>query len=474
MAEDEARAGSDAGAGSDRPTESGAAESGAAGSGAAFVLDLDGLDLAGLLTSLGAAPGGELADQETVLAEETAAIEAAGGGTVRDVTGELAELLPAGPALAGWLAGAAPAGLSDWDLPGVAACYRKVASWAQAGELRAVATVASRAAARDEHIGTDDEGLASLSASAAGEVSLALSMSHYGATWWAGLGISLAWRLRATGAALAAGTIDLTRARIIAEATALLDDDTARAVEAVVLPKAGQQTTGQLRAALKRAILTIDPGGADDRRRRAEREAKVSLYPDHDGTAALAGSSLPGVHAAAAMARITALARALKSSGATGGIDLLRAHVFLGLLLGTMPPVPQGGDESPDQPPGPGGEAGSGGAGSGGPGGAGGRMGRGRVAVGREARGLVVRGRTALDPAMGGRTTPGQTAGATLANSTMACRAKARARRGGTGGPSTTKTRTTAAWRRNRRGPGPSCQGLDFRPRGHARHRWKK
>ena len=36
------------------------------------------------------------------------------------------------------------------------------------------------------------------------------------------------------------------------------------------------------------------------------------------------------------MARITALAKAMKASGAGGGIDVLRAHVFLGLLLGTL------------------------------------------------------------------------------------------------------------------------------------------
>ena len=40
------------------------------------------------------------------------------------------------------------------------------------------------------------------------------------------------------------------------------------------------------------------------------------------------------------MARISALAQAMKSAGITGGIELLRAQAFLGLLLGTLPLIP--------------------------------------------------------------------------------------------------------------------------------------
>src|SRR6266446_6274229 len=58
--------------------------------------------------------------------------------------------------------------------------------------------------------------------SAAAEVALELTMSQYGAAWWADLAVQLSWRLAATGAALAAGVIDLTRPRLIAEATGRL------------------------------------------------------------------------------------------------------------------------------------------------------------------------------------------------------------------------------------------------------------
>jgi hypothetical protein len=175
-------------------------------------------------------------------------------------------------------------------------------------------------------------------------------MTQPGASAWTALGCQLRWDLPATGAALAEGRIDLGRARIIAEATNLLTSEHAAAVETRVLPHAAGQTTGQLRAAVRRAVLAIDPEGADQRRRDTERSAKVGLYPGEEGTATLTGSSLPGIQAAAAMARITAMARALKSAGANGGIDLLRANVFLGLLLGTLPLIPPPSDGPPDEP----------------------------------------------------------------------------------------------------------------------------
>ena len=187
-----------------------------------------------------------------------------------------------------------------------------------------------------------------MSEDACAQVSVALTMSGCGASWWTDLAITLNWKLAATGAALRAGEIDLSRTCLIAEATRPLDDDTARVVEARVLPAAGQQTTAWLRATLRRAVIAADPEGADRRREEAERRAKVSLYPDAEGTASLAGYSLPGPRAAAAMARIGALARAMKATGAGGGMDLLRAQVFLGLLLGTLPYIPPAPGSPPD------------------------------------------------------------------------------------------------------------------------------
>jgi hypothetical protein len=271
-------------------------------------------------------------------------------------TGALAvEHMPPGPAQAGWLAAAAAqAGrLDEYGLAGVAIAARRLASWATAVELGAVGQITARAAAADPDIGLKPDGRPTrLCRDALGQVSLALRLTDHSATAWADLAITLTWRLPATGAALADGRIDLARARMIAEATSVLSQDAARVVEAEVLPGAGQQTTARLRARLRRAVIAADPEGAEQRRQEAERHAAVSLYGDDDGTATLTGSGLPAVEAAAAMARITAIARALKAAGHGGGLDLHRAQVMLGLLLGTLPYIPPPGGTPEPPPPG--------------------------------------------------------------------------------------------------------------------------
>ena len=307
----------------------------------------------------GADPGADAegdpeADPE---ADEEAYREAVAAGRVRDVplevaAGRVAESLPTGPGLAGWLAQSRAADLEDGALAGVAASFRRLASWAAAGELAAVAQIASRSARADRRAGVDTLGRPDrITSDAAGQVALALAMSHDGASSWIDLGIVLTWRLPATGAALAAGRIDLARARMIVRMTTPLSDAAARQVEAAVLGRAGWLTLGQLHAALRRAVIKADPEGAERRREHAERNAKVVLYPEDEGTATLAGYSLPGVQAAAAMARVTAMAKALKAAGTAGGIDLVRAQVFIGLLLGTLPYFPPADGAPPDVPP---------------------------------------------------------------------------------------------------------------------------
>ncbi len=316
--------------------------------GTAWVYEFD---LAGLLAELGLADLTGTDDDQDALLEAERQADAASSATV-DLSGRIAEALPPGPGLAAWLAQASPDESGDRDLPAIAAACRRLASWAQARELAAVAEITARSAVRNSRVGVDGDGQpAQVLPEAGAEVALELAMTQQAAMAWASLGVRLRWQLPGTGAALADGAIDLTRVKIIAEATAGLSDEAARQVEQQVLAAAGQQTYGQLRASVLRAVITADPEGAERRRQEAEHHARLSLHPDPDGTATLAGTSLPGVHAAAAMARISAMARALKSSGAPGGIDLLRASIFLGLLLGTAPLIPPAEGAPPDQPP---------------------------------------------------------------------------------------------------------------------------
>ena len=65
--------------------------------------------------------------------------------------------------------------------------------------------------------------------------------------------------LPATHALWEAGLIDTAKARAVDEATTVLPDELAAAVQARVLGRAPEQSLAQLRAALARAILAVDP-----------------------------------------------------------------------------------------------------------------------------------------------------------------------------------------------------------------------
>src|SRR5262245_20133977 len=313
--------------------------------------------------------------QDDELAEEAVRAAPEGRGRVLSVAALGAHAIMApGPDLAGWLACSQASERDDAALVTSITAWRKVTSWAQAQELAAVAELARRrhvagavdaggqdcdraadagdrdpvaGTGRDDHDPVADTGrdgpdpVADLEAGfAPNEVALALTLTQGGAEYWMDLAVSLTRRLPATLAALREGTIDLNRARLIDQYTSSLDAGLARTVERRVLVRAEHQTTGQLRASLQRAVLAADPAAAERRRQEAQRRAWVALYGDHDGTASLSGRCLPAAQAAAAWARISAMAKAMEAAGAGGGMDLLRAQVFVGLLLGTLPLIP--------------------------------------------------------------------------------------------------------------------------------------
>ena len=316
-------------------------------------------------------PGAGPQDDESGEEAVTAAHEVRGQVLSVAALGGHAIMAP-GPDLAGWLACSKASERDDAALVTSITAWRKVTSWAQSQELAAVAELARRrrvggamdaggqdcdraadAGDRDSVADTgrgDYDPVADLEAGfAPNEVALALTLTQGGAECWMDLAVSLTRRLPATLAALGEGTIDLNRAKLIDQYTSSLDAGLARKVERRVLVRAEHQTTGQLRASLQRAVLAADPAAAERRRQEAQRRAWVALFGDHDGTASLSGRFLPAAQAAAAWARICAMAKAMEAAGAGGGMDRLRAQVFVGLLLGTLPVIPpsDGGPEDP-------------------------------------------------------------------------------------------------------------------------------
>jgi hypothetical protein len=246
-------------------------------------------------------------------------------------TGGVADDLLPGPQLAKFMADAGIIGLgrlTDDELVGLMRAARRLASWSASMELAAAGDLWRRRWAEEQagNTGaarhTDDE------------IAAALTLTKRGADQVLSVAVALR-RLPLTSRALTAGEIDLPRAMVIADEVTGLGNEHAAAVEQAVIGAAAGQTTGQLRAATRRAVLSADPGAARKRKERALQDARVERWDEHGGTAALAGRDLPPASVLAADKNLSALARQLKRAGAPGTLDQLRAQVYLALLTGS-------------------------------------------------------------------------------------------------------------------------------------------
>jgi hypothetical protein len=218
--------------------------------------------------------------------------------------------------------------LSDDALVGVLRAWRRLAAWATAGELAAVAELDRRRTA-EVAAGADPH----LAEHVGDELAVSLTLTTRSADALLDFACGLA-RLPLTRAALAAGRIDRAKALVITEGVSGLTDTHAAAVESAVIGRAPGQTSGQLRAATQRAVLAVDPAAAERRREEARKDARVEVWDERSGTAALAGRDLPPAGVLVADKRIDALARQLKAAGREETLNELRAEVYLALLLG--------------------------------------------------------------------------------------------------------------------------------------------
>jgi hypothetical protein len=134
--------------------------------------------------------------------------------------------------------------------------------------------------------------------------------------------------------ALSDGSIDRARAIKFAEGCADLTAEQTEVLLDEVLPEAAEVTATGLDDRIARVAMALDPGWAKRRYRQAVRERRVIGYLNKDGSAVVTGQNLPADDAAAACARVDALADAAKLAGAATKIDYLRAELFLGLLDG--------------------------------------------------------------------------------------------------------------------------------------------
>jgi Domain of unknown function (DUF222) len=252
--------------------------------------------------------------------------------------GGVLDAVAAGLALAGFAAEARDGAIDDDELIGVIRAWRRLASWAAAGELEAIAALARRRPAPGAPPAAPDEEVpAGHGEFVPDEVAAALTLTPGKAWLHTDLAVDLATRLRAVRDCLAAGWIDLAKAQLFHTATRDLTDAHAAAVVAAVLPGAPDMTTARLRRALDRAVQEADPESARQARDNELACARVDCWPNPSGTGNIAGRFLPSADVLAADKRLDAIARAWKAQGAAGDMDQLRARAYLQQLLGHDP-----------------------------------------------------------------------------------------------------------------------------------------
>jgi Domain of unknown function (DUF222) len=227
------------------------------------------------------------------------------------------------------------AGGSDDELAGVICARDRVQANASAGKYAAVAELIRRRPAPGCVLAGPAQMPESWDEFTPRELGAVLGISSGDAEQVLYLAWALEVCLPATKAAFAAGILTEDKAQVIAWYTAVLDPAEARAAETMVLGRAGSLTPAQLRAAIRRAVMEVNPDKAKQRREHMAKRTRVERWAEDSGNAGLAGRELPPAEVLAADQRVTAWAKELRKAGLEGGMDALRARAYLDILLGT-------------------------------------------------------------------------------------------------------------------------------------------
>jgi hypothetical protein len=170
----------------------------------------------------------------------------------------------------------------------------------------------------------------------ADELALVLATSRAAATTLVEQAVTLTETLPATRAALAEGRLDWPRARAIAGELGwkvrATNPQVVAAVEAAVLPRAGQLSIRRLQALVQAELAARDSAAAGRRRQDALRGANVVVRPIGDGISELA-ARMPHELATACRQVLDALARQAKAGGDERPVGVLRVGVLADLVL---------------------------------------------------------------------------------------------------------------------------------------------
>ena len=226
--------------------------------------------------------------------------------------------------MAGLLAGCDPSGLDAESLLAVLGGMERVIAAAHAVQARVMAEFTRRRPATPG---------CPFGEFVADEVGLVLSVSRRAAENRVAQAVEMTSRTPAVLHGLQTGTLDLYRAKVITDATYRLDDEAAARVATHAVEHAQGRNASQVRRIVRRAVLQLDPEGAERRHERARADRRVVLTPAEDGMAELV-AFLPAEQAVAVYQRVDDLARGGRVPGDQRSADERRADTFVNLLLG--------------------------------------------------------------------------------------------------------------------------------------------
>jgi len=149
-------------------------------------------------------------------------------------------------------------------------------------------------------------------------------------------------RLPRVGMALLRGEICSRRARVLVHDTEHLPVHTARTVIRDLITSAGELTTGQLRARVRKRCFEADPDEAQKLLAATVERRRIESRMTPAGTGDLFIFDAPPDRVAAASRLINHMARNLRAGGDQRTMDQLRADVALDLLNGAL--LEGGGD----------------------------------------------------------------------------------------------------------------------------------
>ncbi len=240
---------------------------------------------------------------------------------------DLFDLEP-GPKLAAFLSVVDPGELSGHDQITVLQAFQKLASHYQGRIYETINALT------DVILVEVEDDLETAHEAAGFELRAAMRWTRRGADIELDTAHELFGRLPQVGQALAAGSVDLKRARVISYGTAHLTVDQARTVAESVLEEAPRLTTGQLAARVRKLCLSVAPDEAKKKYETALEERRLVKEANPDGTTNLTLYNVSPVKAEEAFNRVNHLARSLHVKGETRTLDQLRADVCLDLLRG--------------------------------------------------------------------------------------------------------------------------------------------